>query len=172
MHFGFFGIVILLFIAYLIIKPFLRGNRRYYDNRYDSRGSYGGYGPGHGYGPDPGYGGERSGWGMAAGGFAAGALLTWLLEEGRIDSHQYDYYNSFGDQQMMMNELMQQNILQQHEIDDLNSRMNEGGYDNGYDNNGYDDNYDNGNSYDDSYDDGGGGWDDGNGGGGDDGNWM
>jgi hypothetical protein len=158
---GFFSIVLILVLVYfLIIKPLAR--RRTYDN--------GGYGP-QGYGYGGGYDdGRGNGWGMAAGGFAAGALLTYLLEQGRIDQNQYDYYNSLGDQQMM-DELTQENIVQQQEIDDLQNRMGDGGYDNGYDNN---DNYDNNgydDSYDDSYDDGGGSWDGGNDGSGG-GDWM
>nr|WP_245575727.1 SlyX family protein [Alicyclobacillus contaminans] len=66
--------------------------------------------------------------GTFLGGMAAGALLTWLLEQGRIDAAQYDYFNSLDDQRML-DELMQQNILQQQEIDALQRQvMDYGGY--------------------------------------------
>jgi hypothetical protein len=61
------------------------------------------------------------------GGMAAGALLTYLLEQGRIDWGQYNYFNSL-DQDQMIHELMQQNIIQQDEIMDLQRRLDSGDF--------------------------------------------
>jgi hypothetical protein len=66
--------------------------------------------------------------GSFLGGMAAGALLTYLLEQGRIDWAQYNYFNSL-DQQQMMDELMQQNILQQEEIHQLQQELANRGWD-------------------------------------------
>ncbi|WP_029422885.1 hypothetical protein [Alicyclobacillus macrosporangiidus] len=66
--------------------------------------------------------------GSFLGGMAAGALLTYLLEQGRIDWAQYNYFNSL-DQQQMIDELMQQNILQQDEIDQLQQELANRGWD-------------------------------------------
>jgi hypothetical protein len=79
----------------------------------------------------------RFGVGSFLGGMAAGALLEYLLEQGRIDMTQYDYFNSL-DQQRMMEELMQQNIIQQHEIDELQRRLDDNHFGNDFGNGSYD----------------------------------
>ncbi|WP_018130880.1 hypothetical protein [Effusibacillus pohliae] len=111
-----FWVVLLILLVYaLIIRPLTR-------NRYPQPP----YGPGPHYGP--GYtppAGVFNGMGMFAGGLAAGALLTYLLEQGRISAEQFDYFRSLDDEQAIR-ELQEQNIIQQHEIDDLMQRVNEG----------------------------------------------
>lgn len=157
-------------------RAYRNGNGRYnrpydkrydprYDEQYDSRYDRPYYDM-DGYGPRTGFSG-----GSFLGGMAAGALLTYLFDQGRIDAGQYDYFNNL-DQQQMIDELMQQNIIQQDEIDNLQREYdggNFGGSDNFYDpgdgngngdgppqdfpdNNSYADNVD----YNDFNDDGGG----------------
>jgi hypothetical protein len=165
----FLGIVIILVLVYLLIIRPLTRNR--YTNPYSYRPPT--YGPQGGpYYGSPDYangwgGGIGRGLGMMAGGFAAGALLTYLLEQGRINADQFDYFNSL-DQAEMIRQLQEQNILQQHEIDELMNRMDhenddgmygrdDGGFDNyddpGYQDNGYDDS-----GFSDGYDDNNGNW--------------
>ncbi|WP_234969713.1 hypothetical protein [Alicyclobacillus vulcanalis] len=97
------------------------------------------YGPSYGptYDVTPPYGGYRPGFGGAGsflGGMAAGALLSWLFEQGRIDAMQYDMFRQMEDQQMI-DALLQQNIIQQDEIEQLQQQvmMDQGGL---YDPNG------------------------------------
>ncbi|MCL6443612.1 MAG: hypothetical protein K6T83_09185 [Alicyclobacillus sp.] len=118
-------IILLIIIAVLLFLLLFRRsgggwrpggwNNGYRRNGYDV---YDVTPPGYGYGPAT---GGLSG-GSFLGGMAAGALLTWLLEQGRIDMMQYNYFNSLGEEQML-NELMQQNIIQQHEIDALQQQL-------------------------------------------------
>lgn len=110
-----------------------------YGNRFDRNG----YGPGFGPGYGPGFGPQGGGFGVPSfmGGMAAGALLSYLFEQGRIGMDQYNMF-SMMDQEQMMHELMDQNIIQQHEIDDLQRQMgdysNDGNGYNGFDYNGFD----------------------------------
>lgn len=89
---GFLWVLIIIFVIYfLIIRPLTRSSDPYSRSRS---------------GPFPlnsPQGGLGRGLGMLAGGFAAGSLLTWLLEEGRIDLDQYD----------LLQELPQDELLQQ-----------------------------------------------------------
>ncbi|UOF89444.1 hypothetical protein LSG31_16320 [Fodinisporobacter ferrooxydans] len=168
---SFFGIVIIILLIYwFIVRPFTQNKNRRFD-RYDPRGGYGsngGYGPGggfgrfsgdsYGYGGGNGFGGGGRGFGMMAGGFAAGALLTYLLEQGRINAAQYDAFQLM-EQDQLIQQLQEQNILQQQEIDDLMYR-NSGDFggpdqmdynDGSYNDNSFDDPFDGGNGNDDTW---------------------
>jgi hypothetical protein len=134
-------IIAIVLIYLLIVRPLTRNRWNPFRSQNPpfgpgGYGPYPGYGPeyGPGYAPYPGYGpGTGSGLGAMAGGFAAGALLTYLLEQNRIDAMQYNYLSGL-EQDQLYQELLQQNILQQHEIDQLMAQqpMNPG-YDPGYD---------------------------------------
>lgn len=116
----FLGIVIILILVYfLIIRPLTKN--RYPQDRYYRPPTYGPQGGSY-YGNPPEYGGIGRGFGMMAGGFAAGALLTYLLEQGRIDPAQFDYFNSL-DQGEMIRQLQEQNIIQQQEIDSIMNQI-------------------------------------------------
>lgn len=146
-------VIIILLVYFLIIRPMTRN--RYRQQPYGNGPQYG---SGSYYGPSGGFGGMGSGVGMLAGGLAAGALLTYLLEQGRINADQFDYFNSL-DQNQMLQELQQQNIVQQGEIDDLTQRFQNYGDDG---NGGYDgysaDDYGNGDFSGDTGDFGGDDW--------------
>lgn len=60
--------------------------------------------------------------GTFAGGLAAGALLTYLLEQGRIGFDQYQSLQNLEDHELLR-ELEDQNILQQDEINQLREGM-------------------------------------------------
>lgn len=110
-------IVILILVHFLIIRPLTQRNRpQIYDrsrNYYEpSRGDYGPYNRGRGFG----------GVGTFAGGLAAGALLTYLFEQGRIGFDQYSAWQHLEDHEIMR-ELMDQNILQEHEIAQLQEEI-------------------------------------------------
>ncbi|EPZ42730.1 hypothetical protein [Alicyclobacillus acidoterrestris] len=132
-------IILLIVIAVLLVLLLTQRNRRTYRDPYrdtyyrtDMRNPYDPVPPDY---PSPGFGA-----GSFLGGMAAGALLTYLLEQGRIDMGQFDYFNGLGEDQMI-HELMQQNIIQQDEIDALQQRLNEGPI--GGDGSPADDNYPN-----------------------------
>jgi hypothetical protein len=97
----FIGLILIAIIAY-----FLFFRRQPYRHVYQNEPYYS----------------PRSGMGSFVGGMAAGSLLTYLLEQGRIGMDEYNYYNSIGEQQML-NELMDQNLIQQDEINDLRYQM-------------------------------------------------
>lgn len=119
---SFFGIVIIIMLVYFfIIRPLTQRNRpQIYDQRrgyYDQGGHYGGP-QGGGFGR----------FGSFAGGMAAGALLTYLLDQGRIGFDQFNALQNLEDHEIMR-ELMDQNIIQEHEIDQLQEQFGEqGGY--------------------------------------------
>ncbi|MGG3466938.1 hypothetical protein ABES02_05270 [Neobacillus pocheonensis] len=122
---SFIGIIIIILLVYfLIIRPLTKRNRPqvyqsrrdYYEPRrdyYDPRGHYGS-GPG-GFG----------GMGSFAGGIAAGALLTYLFNQGRIGFDQFHALQQLQDHEIMR-ELMDQNIIQEHEIDQLQEELGQG----------------------------------------------
>ncbi|MBO9131136.1 hypothetical protein [Bacillus sp. 165] len=112
---SFFAIIIvILLVHFLIIRPLTNRNRPYYNHRYESRGynkslpSVGGFGK----------------FGAVAGGAMTGVILTYLLDQGRIDLDQYSYFQQLGDHQAIQ-ELMDQNIIQEHEINDLEEELTE-----------------------------------------------
>jgi hypothetical protein len=110
---SFFSIVvIILLVHFLIIRPLVNRNRSHYNHGYDQRGYYGPVSSGGGFGK----------FGTFAGGMAAGALLTYLLDQGRIDLDQYNYFQQLEDHQAIQ-ELMNQNIIQEHEIDALQEEL-------------------------------------------------
>lgn len=122
---SFIGIIIIILLIYfLIIRPLTKRNRPqvyqsrsdYYEPRrdyYDPRGHFGS-GPG-GFG----------GMGSFAGGMAAGALLTYLFNQGRIGFDQYHSLQQLQDHEIMR-ELMDQNIIQEHDIDQLQEELGKG----------------------------------------------
>jgi len=119
----FIGLIIIIVLAYfLIIRPMTHRHhppvygpqRRIYPDPQDY------------YGPAVGRGGF-SRFGTFAGGLAAGALLTYLLEEGRIEYDQFMVMRNMEDHELLR-ELQEQNILQQQEIDQLRHGM-DGDYD-------------------------------------------
>jgi hypothetical protein len=114
-------VVILVLIHFLIIRPLTQRNRphtynrtrNFYESpREDDRPYYNGGGFGR--------------VGTFAGGLAAGALLSYLFEQGRIGFDQYSAWQHLGDQEIMR-ELLDQNIIQEHEIDRLQEEI---GYNN------------------------------------------
>lgn len=110
-------IIIILLVHFLIIRPLIQRNRpQVYEPRraiYNERQDY--YGPGY----PPNMGGIGFGrFGTFAGGLATGALLTYLLEQGRIGFGQYQSMQNLGDHELLR-ELENQNILQQDEINQL-----------------------------------------------------
>lgn len=115
----FIGIVVILFlIHFLIIRPLTQRNqpqsynrpRNFYEPPRDDDRLY--YNGGGGFGR----------MGTFAGGLAAGALLTYLFEQGRIGFDQYSEWQHLGDQEIMR-ELMDQNIIQEHEIAQLEEEI-------------------------------------------------
>ncbi|TDK60830.1 hypothetical protein E2K98_13975 [Bacillus salipaludis] len=119
---SFIGIVIIIVLIYfLIIRPLTRRNRpQIYEPRRDQYDQRGYNGPRNYYGATPGRG--FGGFGGIAGGMAAGALLTYLFEQGRIGFDQYHSLQNLEDHEIMR-ELMDQNILQEHEIDQLQEQL-------------------------------------------------
>lgn len=110
-------IVILVLIHFLIIRPLTQRNRpQRFDNPrsiYEQpRGDYGSFTNNRGFGR----------FGTFAGGIAAGALLTYLFEQGRIGFDQYTAWQHLEDQEIMR-ELQDQNILQEHEIVQLQEEI-------------------------------------------------
>jgi hypothetical protein len=117
-------IVIIVFVHFLIIRPLTQRNRsQVYDSRrnlYDERPDYYGSNNPNGMGGWNGTGMGR--FGTFAGGVAAGALLTYLLEQGRIGFDQFQSMQNLGDHELLR-ELEDQNILQQDEINQLREEM-------------------------------------------------
>ncbi|MBB2482958.1 hypothetical protein H5P36_22615 [Bacillus sp. APMAM] len=114
-------IIIILLIHFLIIRPLMQRNRpQVYEPRrtiYNERPDY--YGPANSWNT----GGIGMGrFGTFAGGLAAGALLTYLLEQGRIGFDQYQSLQNLEDHELLR-ELEDQNILQQDEINQLREGM-------------------------------------------------
>jgi hypothetical protein len=110
-------VVILILIHFLIIRPLTQRNRTqpFYRPRNfyeppveDYRPTYNGGGFGR--------------MGTFAGGLAAGALLTYLFEQGRIGFDQYSAWQHLEDQEIMR-ELFDQNIIQEHEIEQLQDEV-------------------------------------------------
>jgi hypothetical protein len=110
-------VVILILIHFLIIRPLMQRNgpqsynrpRNFYEPpRDDYHPMYNGGGLGR--------------MGTFAGGLAAGALLSYLFEQGRIGFDQYSAWHNLGDQEIMR-ELLDQNIIQEHEIDQLQEEL-------------------------------------------------
>lgn len=118
--FLFIGIIIIILLVYFfIIKPLTQRNQpQVYEPRrtmYNERPDY--------YGPTNSWGGTGFGrFGTFAGGMATGALLTYLLEQGRIGFDQYQSFQNLGDHELLR-ELEDQNILQQDEINQLREEM-------------------------------------------------
>ncbi|MCQ6280406.1 hypothetical protein [Bacillus sp. EB600] len=110
-------VVILVLIHFLIIRPLTQRNR---PQRFDSPrgiyeqpiGDYGSFNNNSGFGR----------FGTFAGGIAAGALLTYLFEQGRIGFDQFTEWQQLGDKEIMQ-ELQDQNILQEHEIAQLQEEI-------------------------------------------------
>ncbi|NRD79693.1 hypothetical protein HPT25_20230 [Bacillus sp. BRMEA1] len=110
-------IIIIVLVYFLIIRPLTNRNRpQIYDSRrgYYERPDY--YGP-----PNQ---TEFGRLGTFAGGMAAGALLTFLFEQGRIGFDQFNALQNLEDHEIMR-ELMDQNIIQEHEIDRLQDELNQ-----------------------------------------------
>jgi hypothetical protein len=114
----FIGLVLIIVLAYfLIIRPLTHRHqppvygpqRRVYTDPQDY------------YEPTFGRGGF-SRFGTFAGGLATGALLTYLLEEGRIGYDQFMVMRNMEDHELLR-ELQEQNILQQDEINQLRQGM-------------------------------------------------
>jgi hypothetical protein len=120
---GFISIVvIILLVHFLIIRPLMQRNRPQIMERprgYYEQREY--------YGPSTSNGGLGK-FGTFAGGMAAGALLTYLFEQGRIGYDQYNEWQHLGDQEIMR-ELMDQNIIQEHEIAQLQEELGHRGWD-------------------------------------------
>lgn len=121
-------ILLIIIVILLVVLLVQRGRSGYRDQPYYRERPYYDVTPPQYNPPSPGF--EV---GSFLGGMAAGALLEYLLEQGRIDMAQYDYFNSL-DQQRMMDELMQQNIIQQHEIDELQRRLDDNNFGNDFGN--------------------------------------
>ncbi|MDQ0201405.1 hypothetical protein [Neobacillus ginsengisoli] len=109
-------VIIILLVHFLIIRPLTQRNR---PQRMDRRRGY--YEQPEYYGSSGGNGGLGK-FGSFAGGIAAGALLTYLFEQGRIGFNQYNAWQHLEDQEIMQ-ELMDQNILQEHEIAQLQEEV-------------------------------------------------
>ncbi|MGJ7910031.1 hypothetical protein [Neobacillus sp. LXY-1] len=111
-------IIVIVLVHFLIIKPLQQRNR--VDIYEPQRGGFGGTGQGYfGSGRGP---GGFGGFGSFAGGMAAGALLTYLFEQGRIGFDQFHALQQLQDHEIMQ-ELMDQNIIQEHEIDQLQEEL-------------------------------------------------
>lgn len=111
-------IIVILLIYFLIIRPLTQRNRpEIYEpprgDYYDRRNDYGQIS------------GGMDGFGKFAGGMAAGALLTYLLEHNRIGYDQFLSLQNLEDNEIMR-ELMDQNIIQEHEIDQLQEELHNG----------------------------------------------
>ncbi|WP_304457972.1 hypothetical protein [Alicyclobacillus sendaiensis] len=131
-------ILLLVVIVILLVLLFARRSQSgpvyrrgpfqsYQSGPYNQGPFQSGYGPNYGptYDVTPPYAGYRPGFGGAGsflGGMAAGALLSWLFEQGRIDAMQYEMFRQMEDQQMI-DALLQQNIIQQDEIEQLQQQM-------------------------------------------------
>jgi hypothetical protein len=117
-------IIIIVLVHFLIIRPLMRRSRpQVFEPRrdfYNDERDY--YGPG-----GPGGIGNIGRVGTFAGGLAAGALLTYLFEQGRIGFDQYQDWQNLEDHEIIR-ELMDQNILQQDEIERLHEEFG-GGHD-------------------------------------------
>lgn len=108
-------IIIILLVYFLIIRPLTNRNRpqimepplRNYYGRQDY------YPQGHG-----GFGR----FGTFAGGMAAGALLAYLFEQGRIGFDQFQAMQHLQDHEIMQ-QLMDQNIIQEDEIEQLREEL-------------------------------------------------
>jgi hypothetical protein len=109
-------VIIILLVHFLIIRPLTQRNR---PQRIDQSRGY--YEQPEYYGPSAGTGGLGR-FGTFAGGIAAGALLTYLFEQGRIGFNQFNAWQHLEDQEIMR-ELMDQNILQEHEIAQLQDEI-------------------------------------------------
>ncbi|WP_423802444.1 hypothetical protein [Neobacillus sp. SAB-20_R2A] len=133
-------IIIILLVYFLIVRPLTSRNRpqimepphRNYYGRQDYYPSGGG-----GFGR----------FGTFAGGMAAGALLTYLFEQGRIGFDQFQTMQHLQDHEIMQ-QLMEQNIIQEDEIEQLREELGDDpnqdyDYDNA-DNDDQQDNYDQG----------------------------
>lgn len=103
----------------MIIRPLTQRNRpQVFEPR---RNNYNGRSDD--YGPINSWGGSGFGrFGSFAGGLATGALLTYLLEQGRIGFDQYHAMQNLEDHELLR-ELENQNILQQDEINQLREGM-------------------------------------------------
>jgi hypothetical protein len=121
-------IIIIVVVHFLIIRPLTERNRpQIYEPRrnvYEERPDYFENNPNR-------MGSSGMGrFGTFAGGLATGALLTYLLEQGRIGFDQFQSMQNLGDQELLR-ELQDQNILQQDEInqlrEDIDSRHEDGG---------------------------------------------
>lgn len=168
-------IIIIVLVHFLIIRPLIERNRpQIIEPR---RSIYNG----DAYEPHP----EQTGWneggnsgigrfGMFAGGMATGALLTYLLEQGRIGLDQFEHFQNL-DGNDLLQELEEQNILQQDEIDHLEDSL-RNFEDSGHDAHDNGDNGDNGQqgtgfdlaNFTSNDDNDFGGWDSGS----DDNNWL
>lgn len=131
-------IIVILLIYFLIIRPLTRRNRQQF---FDQRGGY--YDQRNEYGP---LSGGIGGVGSFAGGMAAGALLTYLFEHNRIGYDQFLSLQNLEDHEIMR-ELMDQNIIQEHEIAQLQEEL-----DRGDDPSNWDENRNNNNPNEDDYD--------------------
>jgi hypothetical protein len=142
-------IIIILFVHFLIIRPLTQRNRaQFYEPRrniYDERSDYYGSNSPNGVGGWSSMSGTGMGrFGTFAGGLAAGALLTYLLEQGRIGFNQFQSLQNLDDHELLR-ELEDQNILQQDEINQLreeSSPPHEDGSQNDWNANNEDHNYD------------------------------
>lgn len=168
-------IIIIVLVHFLIIRPLIERNRpQIIEPR---RSIYNG----DAYGPHP----EQTGWNGGgssgigrfdtfAGGMATGALLTYLLEQGRIGYDQFEHFQNL-DGSDLLHELEEQNILQQDEIDHLEDSL-RNFEDSGHDGHDNGDNGDNGQQdtgfdladFTSNDDNDFGGWDSGS----DDNNWL
>jgi hypothetical protein len=110
-------VVILILVHFLIIRPLTQRNRPQTYNR--TRNFY--EPPREDYRPLYNSGGFGR-MGTFAGGLAAGALLTYLFEQGRIGFDQYNAFQHLEDQEIMR-ELLDQNIIQEHEIEHLQEEI-------------------------------------------------
>jgi hypothetical protein len=111
-------VVILILIHFLIIRPLTQRNRpqsyngprNFYEPQIEDHRPF--YNGGGGFGR----------MGTFAGGLAAGALLTYLFEQGRIGFDQYSAWQHLEDQEILK-ELMDQNIIQENEIAQLQEEL-------------------------------------------------
>jgi hypothetical protein len=109
-------ILIIVLVYFFIIRPLANRNR---PQIYDSRRGY--YDRPDYYGPNSDGFGR---FGTFAGGMAAGALLTYLFEQGRIGFDQFNALQNLEDHEIIR-ELMDQNIIQEHEIAQLQDELNQ-----------------------------------------------
>lgn len=162
---GFISIVIImLLVHFLIIRPLTQRKSSRHDGRNNRRLERSRVGGEYGHHMDT-SGTGIAGIGSFAGGMAAGALLAYLLDQGRIDFDQFQHLQQLEDNEAIQ-ELMDQNIIQEDEINDLQEQLGNEDYHSDYEDGNYEDYGDNddGGSYDDSwggFDSGGGGDSDG-----------